>query len=51
MKTKKKIRNGFSLIELIVVIVILSLSVLLLLPNIVRYINEAEAKVCAENRR
>lgn len=43
--------NGFILIEFIVVIAILLLLALLLLPNTLKYINETEARVCAENRR
>ena len=39
------------MIELIVVIAILSVLALILLPNLFKYIEESDIRVCAENRR
>ena len=42
--------KGFTLIELIVVIVILAILMGIALPSLIGYINEAHATVCAANR-
>lgn len=43
-------KRGFTLVELIVVIVIILILAAALIPQILRYVNRAQAAVCAENR-
>lgn len=43
-------KQGFTLVELIVVIVIILILAAVLVPQLLRYVDRAQAAVCAENR-
>lgn len=43
-------KKGFTLVELIVVIVIILILGAVLVPNVLRYVSRAQAAACAENR-
>lgn len=50
IKNRSNKKQGFTLVELIVVIVIILILAAVLVPQLLRYVDRAQAAVCAENR-